>query len=174
MKSLSDGAFIATKEIEISIRGEYLRFSARLEGLILKCIICLNEMKTKITQKEEQISYKKLMFNQKISKFKELLKFIYSDLGDSNNTLFDNLETFKTMRNKMAHCYFTWDEANLSFVTIWDLDELKLKHEPYRYSIDELFDDFETSKAKLINEINPLAEEIFYRLRPEIPYMFED
>ena len=118
MNNISDELFNLFSDQEVKIRGRYLRFSANVEGLIAKCVILLNETKTKLSGTETTINLKKFMFHQKITKFQTLLSEIFLDLFKSKSTLFEHIDAFKEMRNKMAHCYFTWDESDLDSVTI--------------------------------------------------------
>src|SRR5690349_5405320 len=112
MSSLYDNAFYLTQDLEVNIRGRYLRFSASIEGLMTKCIVYLNEVKTKSTGVEEPIDFSNFTFFKKEDRFKKLLEHIYEDLYQVNDKLFDHLAKFREMRNKMAHCYFTWDESD--------------------------------------------------------------
>lgn len=78
-----------------------------------------------------------------------MLEFVYSDLYQPNYKLCEQLSKFGEMRNKIAHCYFTWDESNLSYVTIWDLADRKVKpHKvvPTKYQIQEISDLLTESK----------------------------
>ena len=84
MSNFSDYAFYYTQELEVSIRGRYLRFSASIEGLMIKCIVYLNEIKTKQTGKEEIIDFNNFTFFRKEDKFINLLEFIYADLYKKN------------------------------------------------------------------------------------------
>jgi hypothetical protein len=176
MSSLSDSAFYLSKDLEINIRGRYLRFSASVEGLITKCIIYLNEVKTKLTGDEEVLDFKYFHFGKKEGKFKELLEFVYNDLYQANNELFEHLTNFREMRNKMAHCYFTWEETDLSKVIIWDLEDKKSKpHKvvPVSYSIQEINNSLDRAIKDITDKMNSLANEIIIRVKPEIPYMFD-
>lgn len=175
MSNLSNKAFYLAQEKEVNIRGRYLRFSAEVEGLMTKCIVYLNEVKTKKTGIEEDIDFNNFTFFKKEEKFKKLLEFIYSDLYETNNDLFGSLSSFREMRNKMAHCYFTWDESDLSTVTIWDLEDKKTKpHKiiPTQYKIQEISNALTNSMNEILN-MNTLAKEIIKRVTPEIPYMFD-
>jgi hypothetical protein len=127
MSNLSDNTFYYIQDLEVSIRGRYLRFSASIEGLMTKSIVYLNEIKKKRTGSEETIDFNNFTFFKKEDKFKKLLEVEYIDLHQKNSQLFDALSSFREMRNKMAHCYFTWDESDLSTGTIWDLDDKKSK-----------------------------------------------
>lgn len=76
----------------------------------------------------------------------------------------------------MAHCYFTWDESDLSYVTIWDLEDKKVKpHKvvPTKYQIQEINNRLTESMKGIIDDLNVLASEIIKRVTPEIPYMFD-
>lgn len=176
MSNLSDDAFNSTQTLEVTIRGRYLRFSASIEGLMTKCIVYLNEVKTKLTGTEEIINFNNFTFFKKEEKFKKLLEFVYCDLYLSNNVLFNLLTQFRNMRNKMAHCNFTWDESDLSYVTIWDLEDKNRNPQkviPTKYKIQEISDCLTTSMKGIINPMNNLASEVIKRVRPEIPYMFD-
>lgn len=176
MSNLSDNEFYFTQFIEVTIRGRYLRFSASVEGLMTKCIVYLNEVKTKNSEREEAIDFKNFTFFKKEDKFKKLLKNVYPDLYNKNSPLFKALTSFREMRNKMAHCYFTWDESDLTNVIIWDLEDSKNK--PYRivpttYSIQEISDSLQESMKAIIIDMNKLADEVINKVKPIIPHMFE-
>ncbi|MBS1734978.1 MAG: hypothetical protein JSS98_00045 [Bacteroidetes bacterium] len=176
MSNLSDKAFFLTQDLEINIRGRYLRFSASVEGLMTKCIIYLNEVKTKASGIEEPIDFMNFTFSKKEVKFKALLEQIYIDLFQANTTLFEHLSKFRDMRNKMAHCYFTWDETDLSYLTIWDLENKKdrpHKIVPTKHSMHEISDLLNQSVKAITNDLNNVALEVVQRVTPEIPYMFE-
>lgn len=176
MSNLLDNAFYLTQDLEVNIRGRYLRFSASVEGLMTKCIVYLNEVKTKLNGNEETIDFTNFTFFKKEDKFKKLLEFVYKDLYQANNELFDHLTNFREMRNKMAHCYFTWDESDLSCVTIWDLEDKKAKpHKvvPTKYKIQEISNSLTESMTGITHSINVLASEVIKRVTPEIPYMFD-
>jgi hypothetical protein len=176
MGNPSDNSFYLTQDLEVNIRGRYLRFSASVEGLMTKCIIYLNEVNTKHTGIENPIDFTNLTFYKKEKKFKELLNVIYQDLLQSNNDLFEHLSKFREMRNKMAHCYFTWDESDLSVVTIWDLEDKKIKpHKvtPTMYKIHDISNSLIASMKAIMGDMNNLASEIIERVTPEIPYMFD-
>lgn len=107
MNKVSDEIFYLIQDKEVKIRGRYLRFSANVESLMAKCIILLNETKTKRIGKEEKIDLKHFMFNQKFKKFQSLLFDIFPDLLKPYDTLFKHIGTFKEIRNMMAHCNFS-------------------------------------------------------------------
>ena len=177
MSNLSDNAFYKTKDLEVNIRGSYLRFSASVEGLITKCIVYVNEVKTKSSEIEEPIDFNNFTFFKKEKKFKELLESVYSDLYQANNDLFEQLSKFREMRNKMAHCSFTWNELDLTYVTIWDLEDKKVRpHKiiPTKYALQEINELLTISMKAIIGDLNNLATEVIKRVRPEIPYMFDD
>ena len=176
MSNLSDEAFYLTQDLEVNIRGRYLRFSASIEGLMTKCIVYLNEVKTLSTGNEDTIDFNNFTFFKKEDKFKKLIEFVYNDLYQANHELFQNLITFRNMRNKMAHCYFTWDESDLSSVTIWDLEHKNDKpHKviPTKYQLQEINNSLAESMQGIMNSMNDLASEVIKRLTPVIPYMFD-
>ena len=177
MSNLSNDTFHLTQDLEINIRGRYLRFSASVEGLLTKCIVYLNEVKIKSTGIEEAIDFNNFNFYKKEIKFKTLLEIVYIDLFQANTDLFDCLSEFRKMRNKMAHCYFTWEETDLSYVTIWDLEDTKAhphKVIPTKYRIQEISDLLTTSMKAITDTLNILASEVIRRVTPEIPYMFDE
>lgn len=176
MNRLSDNAFYLTQDLEVNIRGRYLRFSASVEGLMTKCIVYLNEIKTKLTGIEEFIDFSNFTFSRKEEKFKKLLEFVYKDLFQANSKLFDHLTSFREMRNKMAHCYFTWDESDLSSVTIWDLQDRKAKPQnviPTKYKVQEISNSLTESMKGIMIPMNDLTSQVIKRVTPEIPYMFD-
>ncbi|HET7115657.1 MAG TPA: hypothetical protein VFI29_04170 [Hanamia sp.] len=174
MNDISDEMFYLIQDKELKIRGRYLRFSANIEGLMAKSVILLNETKTKRLGVEKKINLKNFMFNQKLKKFQSLLSEICPDLAKSYHALFNYINTFREMRNKMAHCYFKWDEKDLNSVVIWDLDETSgiQKMEPTKYILEEISDSLKQSMKDIIEDLNSLSSEIIQRVRPEIPHMF--
>ena len=176
MSNLSDNSFYLTQDLEVNIRGRYLRFSASLEGLMTKCILYLNEVNIKLTGIEETLDFSNLTFFKKEEKFKKLLAVVYKDLFQTNIHLFEHLSQFRKMRNKMAHCYFTWDESDLSHVTVWDLEDKKIKpHKvtPIKYNIQEISYSLTASMNAIMDDMNNLASEVIKRVTPQIPYMFD-
>ena len=67
MSNLSDYAFNKSHDLEVKIRGHYLRFSAHVEGLMTKCIVYLYEVKTILTGNEETIDFNNFTFFKKDS-----------------------------------------------------------------------------------------------------------
>jgi|SRR5690242_6001816 len=174
MTNFSDEIFYLILDREVKIRGRYLRFSANVEGQMTRSVILLNEVKTKRSGEEIRIDFKNFMFKQKLTKFQSLLLEIYPDLSDFYAPLFIHIDTFREMRNKMAHCYFQWDEKNLDLVTIWDLDDSAgvQKMEPYQFTLKQINKDLKQSMTDIIEELNNLSREIVERVKPEIPHMF--
>lgn len=175
MSELSDEAFYLSQDLEINIRGRYLRFSASVEGLMTKCIVYLNEVNTLSNGKEETIDFKNFTFFKKVEKFKKLLELVYKDLYLENLQLFENLLKFGEMRNKMAHCYFSWDEFDLSSVIIWDIEDKITKSYkviPTKHKVNEIKISLAESMKEIIDSMNILASEIIKRVTPLIPNMF--
>ena len=174
MNNISDEIFYLIQDKEIKIRDRYLRFSANIEGVMAKCVLLLNETKTKRSGVEEKINLKNFMFKEKLKKFKSLLLEIYPDLLQSYSILFGHIDTFREMRNKMAHCYFQWDENDLDSVTIWDLDETSgtQKMESTKYTLEQISNSLTKSMKDIIDDLNNLSSEIIQWVKPEIPYMF--
>jgi hypothetical protein len=174
MNNFSDEIFYLTQDREVRIRGRYLRLSANIEGLMAKSILLLNEVKTKRSGVETRIDLKHFMFKEKLKKFQSLLLEIYPDLSQSYTTLFGHIDNFREIRNKMAHCYFKWDNKNLDSVTIWDLDESTgvQTMQPYLYTLNEINENFRQSFINISEDLNKLSTEIIQRVEPEVPYMF--
>jgi hypothetical protein len=174
MNNFSDEVFYLIHDREVKIRGRYLRFSANVEGQMARSVILLNEVKTKRSGVEVRIDLKNFMFNQKLKKFQSLLLEIYPDLSQSYTALFGHIDSFREMRNKMAHCYFQWDDKNLDSVTIWDLDDSTgvQKMEPYLFTLKEINETLKQSMIDVIGDMNNLSTEIIQRVKPEIPHMF--
>lgn len=174
MNKVSDEIFYLIQDTEVKIRGRYLRFSANVEGLMAKSVILLNEVKTKRSGTETVIDLKHFMFRQKLIKFQSILSEIYPDLSQSYEVLFGQIDTFREMRNKMAHCYFQWDEKALDSVTIWDLEETGSvqKMESSKHTLVEISNSLTQSMKDIIDDLNRLATEIIKRVEPEIPHMF--
>jgi hypothetical protein len=174
MNNFSDDDFYLILDREIKVRGRYLRFSANVEGQMARSVILLNELKTKRSGGEVRIDLKNFMFKQKLSKFQSLLLEMYPDLSQSYTAVFRHIDNFREMRNKMAHCYFQWDDRNLDSVTIWDLDDSTgvQKMEPYSFTLDEINENLKQSMTDIIDTMNNLSNEIIQRVKPEIPHMF--
>lgn len=174
MNNFSDDVFYLILDREVRIRGRYLRFSANVEGQMARSVILLNEVKTKREGIEKRIDLKNFMFKQKLLKFQSLLLEIYPDLSEFYSDLFVHIDNFREIRNKMAHCYFQWDDKNLDVVTIWDLDDSTgvQKMEPYSFTLEEINKNLKQSMIDIIEDMNNLSIEIIQRVKPEIPHMF--
>jgi hypothetical protein len=173
---ISDEAFYKVQRVEISLRGKYMRFSANVEGLLMRNIFFLNEEKFLATNFEDPIRLKGLMFHKKIEKFQELLKELHPDMETKYADLFDHLSNFKEMRNKMAHCYFKWNETDLSTLTIWDIKEASDKiqfFEPTTHNVDLLFRFLNNSISNITERFNELSIEIEEAVRHKMPYLFD-
>jgi hypothetical protein len=174
MNKVSDEIFYLIQDKEVKIRGRYLRFSANVESLMTKSVILLNEIKIKRLGIESTIDLKNFIFKQKFKKFQSLLAEIYPDLSQSYIGLFEHIDTFREMRNKMAHCYFQWDEKDLNSVTIWDLndkDEIQ-RIEPTKYTLEQISTSLTESMNNIIFNLNNISAEINKRAEHEIPHMF--
>jgi hypothetical protein len=174
MNNFSDEVFYLILDREVKIRGRYLRFSANVEGQMARSVIFLNEVKSGRAGVEQRLDLKNFMFKQKLTKFQSLLLEIYPDLFQSYLELFRNIDKFREMRNKMAHCYFQWDDKNLDSVIIWDLDDSRgvQKMEPYIFTLKEIDEILKQAMTDIIDNINNLSTVIIQRVKPEIPHMF--
>jgi len=174
MSNVSDEIFYLIQDKEVKIRGRYLRFSANVEGLMAKCIILLNEAKIKTSGIETKIDLKNFMFRQKLDKFQSLLIELYPDLSESYSTIFEHIDAFRKLRNKMAHCYFTWDESDLMSVTIWDFDETSDPPiiKPTKYTLEQISNSLTQSIKDIMYDLNSLATKVIERVKPLIPHMF--
>ena len=174
MNNFSDEVFYLIHDREVKIRGRYLRFSANVEGQMARSVILLNEIKTKRSGVEVRIDLKNFMFRQKLTKFQSLLLEIYPDLSQSYTALFGHIDAFRELRNKMAHCYFQWDDKNLDSVIIWDLDDSSgvQKMEPYPFTLKQIDENLKQSMIDIIEVMNNLSSEIIQKAKVEIPHMF--
>ena len=171
---ISDEVFYLIQDTEIKIRGRYLRFSANVEGLMVKCTVLINEVKLKRSGTEIHINFKNFMFRQKLKKLQSLLLEIFPDLSQSYAILFGHIDTFREMRNKMAHCYFQWDDKDLNSVLIWDSDEKSATQimEPSKYLLNDINNSLTQSMKNIMYDLNKLTEEVTQRTKSEVPYMF--
>jgi hypothetical protein len=173
---MSDEAFYKIQRVETDLRGRYMRFSVKVEGLLMRNIFFLNEEKFLATNAEDPIKLKGMMFHKKIEKFQELLKHLYPDIEARYVDLFGHLGDFKEMRNKMAHCYFTWDETDLNSVTVWDVKEDADKiqfFEPAVFRVESLFKLLNIAIGNITDRLNRLSIEIVERVKNKIPHLFD-
>ncbi|MGN6542518.1 MAG: hypothetical protein ACTHKY_17055 [Ginsengibacter sp.] len=182
---LPDEIFYKIQKIEVGIRGRYMRASAQIEALLVKNIILLNEEKCVKTNTDIMLNFRKLTFDEKIRELPKLLQELQPDLTAPYSDLFQRLDEFRINRNKMAHCYFTWNPDELSYVTIWELQKkdvelpngLKRKvqlFEPIEYKFQELNKTYKDVLAVVIHDLNDLTFKLIVRLKPTLPYMFEE
>jgi hypothetical protein len=166
--------FDKTLSIEIRLRGKYLRFSAEIERLLIKNIILCHEEKIALTRINEPFDFEHLMFHQKIDKLNDLLMELHADLRQAYSDLFVHLNEFKIMRNKMAHCRFSWHEKDLEHVWIWELTTKNRipAFEPVQYTLDEIHHCLKESTENIVGDLNKLTKEIGKRLESRIPHMF--
>lgn len=116
------------------------------------------------------------MFDHKISMLKSYLKRQHRDVYKKYEKLFDNLLTFKKVRNNMAHSYFEWDEKDITCVYIW---ELQLDEEPHffkkvKYTFEEINKTFKNLVGPIIDDLNNVTCDLMVLLKPTLPYMFEE
>jgi hypothetical protein len=173
---LSDEMFDKIQKTEVSIRGRYMRVSARAEALLVKNLILLHEEKCVKYRLPTSLNLKGLMFDQKISKLKSYLKEEHSDLYKKYEKLFDNLLAFKKVRNNMAHSYFEWDDKDITYVYIW---ELQLDEEPHffkkvKYTFKEINKTFKDLVGPIIDNLNNVTYDLEVLLKPTLPYMFQE
>jgi len=172
---LSDEIFDKIQNIEVSIRGRYMRVSAHAEALLVKNLILLHEEKCVKYKLSTRLNLKGVMFDHKISMLKSYLKRQHSSLSKKYEKLFDNLLAFKKVRNNMAHSHFSWDEKDLTYVYIW---ELQLDEEPHffkkvKYTFEEINKTFKDLVGPIIDDLNNVTYDLTVRLKPILPYMFE-
>lgn len=153
--------------------------------LLLKNIILLNEEKCLKSNSDIIINFRKLTFDEKIKKLSRLLQELHPDLEQIYSSLFLNLDEFRKIRNNMAHSYFTWNPDNLTYVTIWELQKKEVQLQdgskkmvqdfaPVEYKFVDLNEKFKSLVGVIINDLNNLTQEIIVRLKPELPYMFDE
>ena len=173
---LSDEMFDKIQKIEVGIRGRYMRVSAHTEALLVKNLILLHEEKCVKYKLTIPLNLRGVMFDDKISMLRSYLKRQHKDLCKQYEKLFDHLISFKKVRNNMAHSYFTWDKNDLTHVIIW---ELQLNVEPHfykdvKYTFNELNQTFKDLVAPIMDGLNNLTYDLTVRLKPILPYMFEE
>lgn len=173
---LSDEMFYKIQKIEVEIRGKYMRVSSHIEALLVKNLILLHEEKYVKYKLTKLLNLRGVMFDHKISMLKSYLKRQHTDLLKQYEKLFDHLLTFKKVRNNMAHSYFTWDKNDLTHVTVW---ELQLDEDPHfykevKYTFHELNQTFIDLVSPIMDDLNNLTYDLTVRLKPVLPYMFEE
>jgi hypothetical protein len=171
---LSDQNFYKVKDLEIELRGRHMRFAVKVEGLIMRNIFFLNEEKFLKTNVEDPINLKDLMFHKKIEKLQSLLKESHADLEVKYADLFLELCKFKEIRNKMAHNYFTWDENDLTKLTIWEIEkDGRIQFFAAKeYDLKTIDNELNKFIIFLVEKLNSLSCEIEHWLKPIMPYMF--
>ena len=183
--ALSNETFDKIQKIEVGIRGRYMLISAQAEALLVKNIILLNEEKCVKTDSDIILNFSKLTFGEKIKELSKLLQELYPDLTQPYSDLFINLDEFRKIRNNMAHSYFTWNPDNLTYVIIWELKkkEVELKDgskrqvqhfEPVEYKFEDLNKKFKDLVGVIMDDLNNLTYKLLVRLKPVLPYMFEE
>ena len=172
---LPDDVFYKFRAIEVEIRGRYLRFSANIEGHIVRNIILLNEELFLKSNIEIPLNFKDLMFHKKIEKYKSLLIELHFDLFKKHEKLFEILFEFKEVRNKIAHNLITHPNTDLNKLTICELNQNQDKiwyYEPVEYSVEKLINTLDIFMRKIIEDFNALTSAIIEIVKPKMPELF--
>lgn len=107
-----------SEEKEYLLRGRVINISSQIESLIARMIILVNFEQLS----EENVPFKKMNYNAKLSKLISLFKQYYPIDYQSSRTVFDNLDSIKEFRNKMAHCIFQWNDPSLQSLMVVDAE----------------------------------------------------
>ena len=86
-------------------------------------IIYASNAQQYIVKNSKYLKLEYLTFGGKISRLKEVLVKFHPDLVVKYSMLFDNLNTFKKFRDKMAHCSFEWEYSTVKFDIIENVED---------------------------------------------------
>lgn len=108
-------------QTEINIRGKALTISVTIEVAMVRIILFSNGQQYDPTS-EERLNLKYFTFPKKLELMETKLQQYHSDLLTKYSKLLDDIKEFKNLRNRMAHCSFTWDDNGKDF-KIWDASD---------------------------------------------------
>ena len=154
-------------ENEIHLRGTTLTISAIFERNLLHIILFSHPKYLREPKGEPMLVIKNLTFGGKFKRVKELLQLHHADLLIKYETLLKDLDHFKEIRNKLAHCEIRWKDEKLEDLEIWDVViENKLQFTaPENYTNTGL-------NIRLINSMNKIEKPLF-NLQLEVQDRFQ-
>jgi len=135
----------SSKELEIDFRGESIFFTSKIESWLGKIVLFIKWEHPELGIKK--IDFKHFTFYQKIEKVEKLLRSHYEEIFKANDGLFAELQNVRLFRNRVAHCEFTWNEEDLSYFEVWDIEENEEKDQffvPIKYTIEQAISEMDS------------------------------
>jgi hypothetical protein len=160
--------------LEIDLRGSTLKLSVTIEGLLMNIVYASNKKLYTDKKLSEFFKLKGCMFSQKIDKVEKVLHLFHKDLLINNAKLFEDLRTFKNLRNRIAHCGFYWGNSLHNF-QIWDVVEGEERFEyyhPFEYSVIEVRVILVQAIDDIVHPLTDLFREVERRLQVDSPELY--
>jgi hypothetical protein len=167
--------FNADMNLETRLRGSCLVVSVNIEMILMRIIYFSNAEQWDKPQSSPYLKIKKLTFGKKIDRTKGLMNKFHKDLLQSNGKLFKNLNLFKEIRNKIAHCAMLWIGDEQEKLEIYDVVELPNKFEFYvakEYNYDELSLRVINMFKEIVGPLVSLQNEVERRLSQNYPELY--
>ena len=107
-------------EMDMRLRGATLQVSAYIEVFLMNVIYYSNSKQYGNPIEPATPKTRHLTFGGKIKLAKDLLNEFHPDLLIEYKKLFEDLDKFLKIRNRMAHCLFEWLDEKCLSLNIWD------------------------------------------------------
>ena len=159
--------------IEIDLRGAALKVSVTIEQLLM-VIVYMSNAEQYSEKNSKNLKIKNSTFGEKLVRVRNLLGRYHKDLLLKYCVLFEELNTFKEFRNKMAHCVFEWNYSTATF-NIMDVveDESEFQFlKAFPFSVMEA--KIATLKGlRLTEPLKNLSKEVSFRLKANHPELYD-
>lgn len=121
---------------EIELRGTMLDVSIKFEVALMNIIYFSNSEQYIKAEESKSLKIKNLTFGGKLKRAKELLITFHKDLIQSHHLLFENLDKFLILRNRLTHCAIYWVDEKTDNLEIWDVNDTNKFQffEPIKYT----------------------------------------
>ena len=156
-------------KIEIGIRGSALKVAITIERLLMMIVYTSNAEQYAV-KNSEYLKLKNLTFGAKLKRVKIVLDKFHPDLLSTNTNLFKKLDTFKTFRDKMAHCAFDWNYSETNFNILDNVED----ENGFQYYESFPCTVIDTKKATLegtylVTPLEEIADELSFHLQSRHP-----
>ena len=115
------------------------------------------------------------MFSQKIERAKKVLETFHPDLMQQYSKLFNDIEDFKPLRNRMAHCATTFG-GSLTDFEIWDITQDEDNFQFYaliKFTVRKVYEILLDMSVNIIPVLKGLQQEVELRLKKSAPHVYD-